>query len=953
MNDATLLTTRLSLSPRRRLWLAFGACLLAVGCGSSSPAERLTEARSAYQQHDYQRAEVQLKTLLREQGDKVDRDDRGKAWLLLGKTSLAKHAYGDAVSQLQHARDAGVAGEQWRLPLGRALFENGQYAQALAVLKNVSPDADTDKRALAAALRGLALAQTDKLDAADDAFNQALSLQPGMGSALRGRAGVAEQRGDVSAARGYLQQAITSDSNDYHALAMLGMLEFGQQRCGPAEDALERALGAAGNDLPQARAQRVRALLADCQLRTGRTTQAQSNIDRILAVDSHDPFGNYLEALVSITGGDYQKAANHVQAVLNVDPDNLRAMTLMAWIRVAQGRNDMARPYLDRVLARAPDNVTALRMRAGMLVADNQQDEALSLIQQAYQRHPDTPGLRQSLAQVMAWLATRNKQDNAAGDDDSNAASGHDIALQIDLARAMAGLGSPAAALTVLDRLKPSNDSERRTLAVARVNVLLAAGNTEEAIAAARSLVSTSDTAESRLLLADVYARSGQYQEASKTLDGVPESDADKPEIARARARLAAAQGDYAAAIRTLSPLLAKNPQDMTLLARIADLHAAAGELDQAIDMMASAHRAHPDDTTLTRQLVRLYVRNNQTDKALALIDQAQKTSGDDSGAWQLLRGQAQLAGGQTDAGLATLAAAAKTDSSPEIALALARARLATGRLDAAADGLRTLQTRNPKFWQAAQLLALVEARRGNSEAALKEVSKVRQAGAEYPADVLLARVQQSAGDHAAAEQAYTRAYSERPSAALAIARFENRRAGKLASPAAPLRDWLTQSHDDTEVALRLGGWYQAQNNTDRATALYRRVLSAEPNNIIALNNLALLLADSDRSQAIDYARRAQSLTPDSAAVNDTLGWLLWQADKQDAARTLLAKAYAAGGDRSAEIAYHYGLSQQNTAPAKARAALKKALAGKLADSDKTKAREVLDELNSTDRADS
>src|SRR5215471_3140675 len=67
----------------------------------------------------------------------------------------------------------------------------------------------------------------------------------------------------------------------------------------------------------------------------------------------------------------------------------------------------------------------------------------------------------------------------------------------------------------------------------------------------------------------------------------------------------------------------------------------------------------------------------------------------------------------------------------------------------------------------------------------------------------------------------------------------------------------------------------RAGGSRESAIAHYRKALDADPDNIVALNNLAFHLAGAgNRSdEALSLALRAKKLDPNNASVNDTLGW--------------------------------------------------------------------------------
>jgi uncharacterized protein (TIGR03790 family) len=79
----------------------------------------------------------------------------------------------------------------------------------------------------------------------------------------------------------------------------------------------------------------------------------------------------------------------------------------------------------------------------------------------------------------------------------------------------------------------------------------------------------------------------------------------------------------------------------------------------------------------------------------------------------------------------------------------------------------------------------------------------------------------------------------------------------------------------------------------DRAIATYRRLLAASPNEAVALNNLAYLLAvhKGDLAAALPLAERAGRLAPTSPDVADTLGWIRFLGGDALAAEKLLGPA--------------------------------------------------------------
>lgn len=921
------------------------ACLagavLVAGCSSTTPEQQVAKARQAYQKHDYHAAEVQLKSVLRKH------PDNGAAWALLGHTSLADRQYDDAIHQFNKAKANGQPGAALALPLGRALVASGQYKQALDALNAPESKSPDHVRALVASLRGDAQFGLGDHDKAAKAYDDALSIEPGLPDALQGKARLALQRGDLATARSALSKAVSAHPDDVGSLLLLGQIDYRSNRCGDAVKRLSHAMKVGAHSMTGAQQQSGWALLADCQLRTGDAEAAQKNIKALLAANQNNPFGNYLQALMDIRQGEYQNAANHVQATLNVDPNNLRSMTLMAWIRIAQGRPDAAQPFLTRVLARAPDDMAALRLQAGLWVAQNQADQARDLLEHAYQRHPDQPGLHQALSDVLKQL----KQKQSGG---GQASAGlNDVSLQLDLARSLARMGSEAAAQTVISKINPTTAAEQSAVATAKVQIALAAGHNAQALQQAETLAQNAPKdASAQKLLAQSYAAAGDIDKAAAVLAKAHAANPDDASIVRAQARIAASQGRYAQAISDLKPLQEAHPDDTSLTLALAGLYTKSGRAEQGIRLLQSAVSKQPQSDALNQALARADLFGGKTDQAMTLIN-AQLAAHKNAADWLHLKGVAQLIQGDTDAGLKTLErAAGQAPDQPGYALDVAKAELSSGRRDEAIDTLQKLRRQSPDFWPAAGVLALAQANAGNLDAALAQVSALRQAGRDYEANVLDGDVLRAAKHFKQADAAYQKAYKQHPDRRLAMAMFDVRQAGQLDDPAQPLEQWLKDSPGDAATMLALAGWYQQNAKSDRAAALYRKVLDDHPNSVVALNNLALLNADSNPQRAVDYARQAHEQAPGNAAIADTLGWILVGQGKLDAGIPLLQTAEKSAGSANPEIRFHLGAALakrgRQSDQARARKLLSQAIAAGLPSDEDASARRLMKQLGKT-----
>jgi uncharacterized protein (TIGR03790 family) len=106
---------------------------------------------------------------------------------------------------------------------------------------------------------------------------------------------------------------------------------------------------------------------------------------------------------------------------------------------------------------------------------------------------------------------------------------------------------------------------------------------------------------------------------------------------------------------------------------------------------------------------------------------------------------------------------------------------------------------------------------------------------------------------------------------------------------------------------LVLATLYSAAGDYDKAIDRFHRVLVVEPNNVVALNDLAYMLAvrrPEAMKEALTLAQRAYTLAMSNPSIIDTWGWVLHLSGDETEARRIIAAAVAAAPN-SAEILLH------------------------------------------------
>jgi tetratricopeptide (TPR) repeat protein len=132
---------------------------------------------------------------------------------------------------------------------------------------------------------------------------------------------------------------------------------------------------------------------------------------------------------------------------------------------------------------------------------------------------------------------------------------------------------------------------------------------------------------------------------------------------------------------------------------------------------------------------------------------------------------------------------------------------------------------------------------------------------------------------------------------------------GNLQKARLTLDGWQQTTGQDLDFLLHSASLSWGERQYSTALAQYEKVLSVDGNNLVALNNIAYLLASSlDRADdAIGYAQRAKEVAPNEPAVDDTLGWAYYHKGLFGEAVKYLEAAANASTDPA--IQYHLGLA--------------------------------------------
>jgi uncharacterized protein (TIGR03790 family) len=120
---------------------------------------------------------------------------------------------------------------------------------------------------------------------------------------------------------------------------------------------------------------------------------------------------------------------------------------------------------------------------------------------------------------------------------------------------------------------------------------------------------------------------------------------------------------------------------------------------------------------------------------------------------------------------------------------------------------------------------------------------------------------------------------------------------GDRAGGLALLRDYVVAHPEDVSAMQLMTVMLDPVKERDEAIRVYRAVLAARPNDVVASNNLAYALASdpAHHAEALTLARRAYERARGEPTIADTYGWVLYQSGDTLQATRVLQEAVRRG----------------------------------------------------------
>lgn len=850
--------------------------LLAAGCGEK-PEAMLSSAKEFIAKKDNKAAIIQIKNYLQKAPDNAEaRFLLGKALMDVGDLTSAEVELRKAL-ELKYSADAVVP------PLASVMLARGQAKKLVAEFASLQLGAPASQADLLSSL-ALANAYLGDTAAFKNLVAAALQVKPDHIPALVLSARIKGGAKDYDGAQKLIDQVLAADPKTASAWKLKGDLAQVTQG---GEAGLEHYRKAV-----EARPEFVsgHAAIVQVLIREKKLDDAGNQFDQMKKAAPRNPQTLFLGAQLAYLKKEFKASREYLQNFHKLTQGTPLSLQLAGAIDFATGAFASAEENLTKALQMSPDLAAARLTLISTYLQMGQPAKAEAALKPILGKIEGDANFLSLAGAVYDQLGDLKRAEDYYGK--AAKLDPSDSTKRTRLALAHLAKGDPDA-LDELEDIAAADSGIAANLAL--VNAYLRRNLVDKALKAAEVLAkkSPNDAAVVHLLgrawiaKKDLVAARAAFEKAASlnpaffpaaaSLAALDLAD-KKPEEARRRFERVIAADE-------------KNVQAMLAIAGIVSQN--KGKPEEVAALLNKAIAVTPLDPSPRLVLIEEYLKYREPKKAQTVAQNALAAIPDHPDLL-LASGRVQLALGDHNQALLSFNKAASLQPTSGVPyFRIAQVQLEQNDRPAAIRSLRKAIDIKADYLEAQQVLAVVLVQVDRYDEA---VTLSRQIQKQRPKDAVgfvtegdVAMIKKRWPD---AIKAYRAGLEKAGATELAIKLLSALvSSGDKAGAEKFSEDWRKANPNDVRFQLFLADW--AAERQDFATAVqhYQSLLKNDSNSPLILNNLAWALGHLKDPKAIEYAEKANKLSPDQPPFMDTLATLL--AEKGDTARAveLLRKA--------------------------------------------------------------
>jgi tetratricopeptide (TPR) repeat protein len=688
----------------------------------------------------------------------------------------------------------------------------------------------------------------------------------------------------------------------------------------------------------------------------GKYDDAALNYRNALKKDARSGEACYRLALTDLKLNKTSDAYQMFLQAVSLNPQNTDAKVQLATLSLAgymQSPGHPAQLYnrasslAKELIAANPNSADGLRLQGQIALIDNHPGEAIDLLRRSLKASPDSPETEIGLAQAMY----RDNQPAEGEKMARNMVARHpQFGPAYGLLYAQYVAQQRWADAEALLKQQVANNPKDSGTVIRLAGFYYARKQPDQAEKTLTSLLDQRATVpQADLLVGDFHAMTRNWDKALADYQRGQTMDKTRADVYQERsAGVLALLGRRDEALKVLDQVLAKDPKSQTArilkvtilletggqqnvkaaaemateLAKDAPGNAKAqmvagqallakGDSTGATAHLQQAARADPRSTTPRLAMARLDIARKNFPAALEQIDAALAIRRGDPSARLLriiaLTGQGSYAQAKSEADLL----AHDTSDARQVEMQLGVIALHQKHYAEAESYFQKMYREGDQdLHPLAGLVSTYVAENLPDRAIQLLETEVKRKPDSVGAEALLAATAQAVGkpDLALSElQDMAKQRPNSPELQVRIGMLE-RQQGNLAVALTAFQKAKQLAPDAPLVDAMLGGVQDEMGQKAEAISSYRRVLAKSPENVMVLNNLAFLLADTggDSTEALRLATAAIRKAPENPSLLDTLAWVHTKSGDTADALPVLSKLVTKYPE-DADYHYHYG----------------------------------------------
>jgi putative PEP-CTERM system TPR-repeat lipoprotein len=879
---------------RAYLCFVFAITLLAMsGCGAEVSSEEHVKRAEAYlAKSDQKSAIIELKNAIRTDAESAS------ARLLLGKILLADGDTAAAEKELRRAQDLGGDINLILPELAEALLMQGKHEDVLSLSRDKLDTSPTVRLISTQARAATALARNE---IARSLIDYALELQPSSTDAKMAEATLLLAEGDPTGSLFIVQEVLDQDTDRSEAWVLKGDILARQQNLPEARAAYDKAIALE----PESLTNRIKRSFVSIQIQD--YDAARSDTSYVLEAVPQNPYGNYLQSVLYIKAGNYKEAISYLTVAEAAWKELPMVLFYLGEANLMVGNLEQAETFAARYFQSAPSDPRGIKLLAIIRVQKGEFSEVVGMIEPVIAKNPNDVEALSILANAQMSQGNTDLGIEYLSRVAQMSPGSANAQLRVGTGLLVAGNTEKAEQhLNAALELQPDNEQAEVLIILG----LLQDGDYEKAIAASEKYKSKyPDSVGPHNLLGKVYLAAGEQEKAEISFDAALALQPGDPSANFELAQIALTNDDLTTARARYQAVLKDHPDYLSAILQLAFLDARENNEESMVGHLQRALNTHPDALDPKILLARYYLSKGKPDQVTALfisLDDDQKKSPE----ILQLKAQAQLASHQDESAKYTLEQLiATTPNNANYHYLLATTAARTNDVKLMRSELLQASTLDPNHLPALLALARLAQHEQNRPELQSYLEKLNELAPDS-AEVLRLQAAEAQLNHdtAAALALMTRAFSVAPTneTMVELARLQIL-SGKIDDANKLQQTWIKNHPEDIQARLAYAASLQAINMPNEAISQYRAMLEIEPNNAIALNNIAWELRHDNAGEALQFINRALEIAPDRPEYVDTLAMIEHlNGDNENASKNIL-HALAMAPDNPS-LLYHKAL---------------------------------------------